>query len=48
MVDAEAFKAPSHDTEGLRREILGRLTDHVVRLSKEIAVYLWRCKIASA
>ena len=27
MVDADAFKAPSHDTEGLLREILARLED---------------------
>jgi len=27
MVDAVAFKAPSHDTEGLLREILARLED---------------------
>jgi hypothetical protein len=27
MVDADAFKAPSHDTEGLLREILTRLED---------------------
>jgi 3-hexulose-6-phosphate synthase/6-phospho-3-hexuloisomerase len=27
MVDAEAFKAPAHDTEGLLREILARLED---------------------
>jgi len=26
-VDAEAFKAPSHDAEGLLKEILARLTD---------------------
>ena len=27
MVDADAFKVPSHDTEGLLREILARLED---------------------